>query len=501
MNEKYYITTPIYYVNDVPHIGHAYTTIACDIIARFKRLDGFDVMFLTGTDEHGQKIEKAAAKAGVDTQSFTDKYSLAFRNLTEVLNISNDDFIRTSEARHQVVVQEVWTKLLDKGYIYLGKYAGWYAVRDEAFYSESELVEGKAPTGAEVAWVEEPSYFFKLSEFTDKLLEFYEQNPDFILPYYRRNEVINFVKGGLHDLSISRTSFAWGIKVPGDEAHVMYVWLDALFNYYSAISTQERKHFWPADLHVVGKDIMRFHAIYWPAFLMAAELPLPKRVFAHGWWTIEGEKMSKSIGNTIDPNQLVAEHGLDYARYFLLREMPFGNDGDFNRTSFVNRVNAELCNNIGNLAQRTLSFVNKYCDGVLPTPELNGVDQELLTKATHLIEALRAHIDKQTLHDYIGDIVALGTAANEYIDSQAPWTLRKTDEKRMGTVLYTLAEVIRCIAIYLTPVIPDSAAQLLANLGMERIDFTSLDKALTPGSKLPEPKIVFPRIELLKADK
>lgn len=495
MEKKYYITTPIYYVNDVPHIGHAYTTISCDLIARFKRMDGYDVMFLTGTDEHGQKIEKAAIKAGVDTQSFTDKYSETFRNLSKNLNISNDDFIRTTQERHKKVVRSIWTKLVTGGYIYLGKYAGWYAVRDEAFYAESEIVDGKAPTGAEVTWVEEPSYFFKLSEFSEKLLEFYEQNPDFILPYYRRNEVVNFVKGGLHDLSVSRTSFEHGIKVPGDESHVMYVWLDALFNYYSAVQTPGKEHFWPADLHMVGKDIMRFHAIYWPAFLMAAELPLPNRVFAHGWWTIEGEKMSKSIGNTIDPNQLVTEYGLDYVRYFLLREMPFGNDGDFNRSAFVNRVNAELCNNIGNLAQRTLSFINKYCEGILPAPELIEVDNRLLDEATKFINTMREYIDRQALNEYIGAIVNLGTLANEYIDAQAPWALRKTDEKRMGTVLYTLAEVIRCIAIYLQPVTPDSANKLLENLGLTAAGFSELEVPLKPGVKLPEPKIIFPRIE------
>lgn len=341
MSKTFYITTPIYYVNDAPHIGHAYTTIASDVLARFKRLDGFEVMFLTGTDEHGQKIEKSAAKAGVDIQSFTDKFSETFRSLNKTLNISNDDFIRTTEPRHKKTVQEIWKKLLASGNIYLGSYSGWYAVRDEAFYAESEIVDGKAPTGAEVEWITEPSYFFKLSAWQDKLLKFYDDHPDFIAPTSRRNEVLSFVKGGLHDLSVSRTSFKWGIPIPNDEHHVMYVWLDALFNYYSAIHNEERQHFWPCDLHIVGKDILRFHAIYWPAFLMACNLPLPKRVYAHGWWTNDGEKISKSLGNTIDPVKLIEEFNLDYVRYFLMTEMPFGNDGNYSRSAFINKVNSQ----------------------------------------------------------------------------------------------------------------------------------------------------------------
>jgi methionyl-tRNA synthetase len=332
-NKPFYITTPIYYVNDVPHIGHAYTTLACDVLARFKRLDGFDVKFLTGTDEHGQKVEKSAETAGIDPQAFTDKVSQNFRDLAVSMNFTNDDFIRTTEERHKIACQDIWKRLIDAGDIYLDKYAGWYSVRDEAFYAEGELEDkdGKkiAPSGAEVDWVEEPSYFFKLSAWQDRLLEFYDNNPEFILPLTRRNEVTSFVEGGLQDLSVSRTSFKWGVQVPGDDDHIMYVWLDALTNYITAIGFPDTDHeeyqkYWPADVHMVGKDILRFHAVYWPAFLMAAGLETPKRVFAHGWWTNEGEKISKSLGNVIDPLELMETYGLDQMRYFLMREVPFG---------------------------------------------------------------------------------------------------------------------------------------------------------------------------------
>ena len=364
--QHFYITTPIYYVNDRPHIGHAYTSVACDVLARFKRLSGCKVKFLTGTDEHGQKVEKTAA-AGMTPQALADANSQHFRDLTALMNISNDDFIRTTEQRHKAGAQALWKKMEHGGHMYLGSYSGWYSVRDEAYYQESELAGGKAPTGADVEWVEEPSYFFRLSAFQDKLLEYYSAHPDCIGPQSRRNEVISFVKGGLRDLSISRTTFSWGIPVPGDKKHVMYVWLDALANYLSALgypdNTPDLKIFWPADLHMVGKDILRFHAVYWPAFLMAADLPCPKRIFAHGWWTIEGEKMSKSLGNAIAPADLVSEFGLDQTRWFLMREVPFGNDGNFSRERLVTVINSELANNIGNLVQRTLSMVHKNCGG------------------------------------------------------------------------------------------------------------------------------------------
>jgi methionyl-tRNA synthetase len=480
----------------VPHIGHAYTTIASDVLARFKRLDGYDVMFLTGTDEHGQKIEKSAHKAGIDVQAFTDKYSKTFRDLFKLMKVTNDDFIRTSETRHKDVVKDIWKKLHDSGSIYLGSYSGWYAVRDEAFYSESELVDGKAPTGAEVEWITEPSYFFKLSAWQDKLLEFYNSNPEFIAPTSRRNEVISFVKGGLNDLSVSRTSFKWGIPIPNDETHVMYVWLDALFNYYSAVQTEERKHYWPADLHVVGKDILRFHTVYWPAFLMACNLPLPKRVFAHGWWTNEGEKISKSLGNVIDPIALVEEFGLDYVRFFLMTEMPFGNDGNYSRQAFINRVNAQLCNNIGNLAQRVLSFIAKNCDSILQEFKLEKVDQDLIDFAYALPDRMRRCIDKQEIHTAFELVVDLGSKANEYVDHQAPWSLKKTDVARMHSVLYVLVECLRVIGIALQPIIPDSAKILLDQLNAKERNLTDIcqSAAFRVGHKIDTPSPIFARL-------
>ncbi len=373
----YYITTPIYYVNDLPHIGHAYTTLACDAVARFKRLDGYDVRFLTGTDEHGQKVEKSARRAGKEPRPFTDEVSENFRGLARAMNFSNDDFIRTTEPRHIRASQAIWTALMDAGQIYLGTYAGWYAVRDEAFYAEDEVVEGAdgrkhAPSGAEVEWVEEPSYFFRLSEWQQPLLRHYEANPDFIAPPARRNEVLSFVKSGLRDLSVSRTSFKWGVPVPNDADHVIYVCLDALTNYITAVGYPDTPGetyatYWPADLHMVGKDILRFHAVYWPAFLMGAGLAPPKRVFAHGWWTNEGRKISKSLGNIIDPLWLIERYGLDQVRYFLLREVPFGNDGDFSHRAMVGRINGDLANDFGNLAQRVLSMIAKD-DGAVPVP-------------------------------------------------------------------------------------------------------------------------------------
>lgn len=404
MSKKtYYITTPIYYVNDAPHIGHAYTTLACDVLARFKRLDGYDVKFLTGTDEHGQKVEKSAKTAGMDPKSFTDKVSQNFRDLLQVMNFSNDDFIRTTEPRHIKAAQALWDELLKKGDIYAGKYAGWYAVRDEAFYAEGELVNGKAPTGADVEWVEEPSYFFKLSAWQDRLLEFYDKNPNFMGPDSRRNEIISFVKGGLLDLSVSRTSFKWGVPIPNDPKHIMYVWLDALTNYITAVgypdTTGEYAKYWPADLHMVGKDIIRFHCVYWPAFLMAAGLEPPKRVFAHGWWTNEGQKISKSVGNVIDPVKLVEKYGLDPVRYFMMREVPFGQDGDFSHEGMMRRMNTELANDFGNLMQRVLSFVHKNCGGIAPGIGMTKAeDLALLADAHKLVERMRTEFDQQLMH-------------------------------------------------------------------------------------------------------
>ncbi len=508
---RYYLTTPIYYVNDSPHIGHAYTTLACDVLARFKRLDGYEVKFLTGTDEHGQKVQKSAQAAGVDPQAFTDRVSQNFRDLAKAMNYSNDDFIRTTEPRHFKSCQALWKEIAarktPKGNdnIYLASYGGWYSVRDEAFWGEDELVTGTdgkktAPTGAPVEWVEEPSYFFRLSEWGDWLLEFYEKNPDFIAPTSRRNEVISFVKGGLQDLSISRTTFNWGVPVPGDPAHIMYVWLDALTNYITAVGYPDTKgefaRFWPADLHMVGKDILRFHAVYWPAFLASAGVAVHRRVFAHGWWTNEGQKISKSLGNVIDPLALKDKYGLDPVRYFLLREVPFGNDGDFSNRAMINRINNDLANGLGNLAQRTLSFIAKNCDARVPVAvALTDKDNALLQAATALLPQVRAAIDKQLFHEALEAIWVVVRAANGYIDEQAPWALRKTDPARMGTVLYVLVDVIRRVALLLQPVMPDSMAKMLDQLALPETarNFVAFNREMTAGTPLPAPQGVFPR--------
>lgn len=506
--KTYYITTPIYYVNDVPHIGHAYTSLSCDVLARFKRLDGYDVMFLSGTDEHGQKVDKAATVAGISPQAFTDKVSQNFRDLLKAMNISNDDFIRTTEERHIKACQALWNKLLERGELYLGKYAGWYAVRDEAYYGEDELTvtpNGKkiAPSGAECEWVEEPSYFFKLSAWGDRLLKFYEENPDFILPHTRRNEVISFVKSGMRDLSVSRTATTWGIPVPNEPKHVMYVWLDALTNYITATGypdeqAEKYKKFWPANLHMVGKDILRFHAVYWPAFLLAAGLEAPKRVFAHGWWTNEGQKISKSLGNVIDPYELLQTYGLDQTRYFLMREVPFGNDGDFAREAMIRRINSDLANGIGNLAQRTLSQVAKNCAGLVPKHgEFIDADKTLLASAQNLLEAVRREMDVQAFHKALDQIWLVIAQADRYVDEQAPWALKKTDFARMETVLYVLAETLRTLGVILQPFMPDSANALLDQLAIPATErsFANLTEAfaLKTGTALPAPQGIFPR--------
>lgn len=503
----YFITTPIYYVNDAPHVGHAYTTIACDVMARFKRLDGFDVKFLTGTDEHGQKVQKSAEAAGIDPQAFTDRVSQNFRDLAKLLNITNDDFIRTTEERQRIAVQALWRKLMESGNVYLGSYSGWYSVRDEAYYGEDELTQrdGKrfAPTGAEVEWVEEPSYFFKLSAFQEPLLKLYEERPDFIMPAGKRSEVMAFVRGGLRDLSISRTTFSWGIKVPGDEAHVMYVWLDALTNYITALGypntapDSEFARYWPADLHMVGKDILRFHTVYWPAFLIAAGLPVPKRVFAHGWWTVEGEKMSKSVGNVVKPGDLLDTYGLDQTRYFLMREIPFGNDGDFSKKAMIQRINGELANDYGNLCQRVLSMIQKYCDGKLPQPDgFQEPDTRMLDAARAMLGTVRAELDVQAFNKALDAIWSVIGQANRYVDEMAPWSLRKTDTVRLGTVLYTLAETLRQVAILTQPFMPDASNRILDQLmvPMDARDFNALETGvLTGGTPLPAPQGVFPR--------
>jgi methionyl-tRNA synthetase len=501
-DRPFFITTPIYYVNDLPHLGHAYTTVACDVLARFMRLDGRRVKFLTGTDEHGQKVAQSAAAAGVSPQEFADRNSARFREVCRLLNISEDEFIRTTEPRHARAVQALWRELERRGEIYLGRFAGWYAVRDEAFYDESELVGGRAPSGAEVEWFEEENYFFRLSAWQQRLLAHYEANPDAVAPRGRRNEVISFVKGGLQDLSISRTSLSWGVPVPGHPGHVVYVWLDALINYITAAGYPDTgsdafASLWPADLHVVGKDILRFHAVYWPAFLMAAGLAPPRRLFAHGWWTVEGEKMSKSLGNFIAPQQLVDTYGVDPVRYFMLRELPFGNDGDFSHRAVVGRLNGDLANDLGNLAQRVLVMINRDCDAAVPEHDaLAPVDRALLDSARELLRMTRIHMAEQAFHLALEAIWRVVGEANRYIDEQAPWVLRRSDRARMRTVLYVLAETIRHLAILLQPFVPASAAKLLDQLsvGRARRDFAALAQAaLTPGTRLPKPQGIFPR--------
>jgi len=500
----YYLTTPIYYVNDKPHIGHAYTTLSCDVLARFKRLDGFEVKFLTGTDEHGQKVEKSAADRGMDPQLFTDEVSQNFRDLTAQLNFTNDDFIRTTESRHKSTCQKIWRQMVDAGDIYLDSYKGWYAVRDEAYYAESEIVDGKAPTGAPVEWVEEPSYFFRLSAFQDRLLDLYESNPDFVGPKSRLNEVKSFVKGGLRDLSVSRTSFSWGIPVPDDEKHIMYVWLDALTNYITAVGYGEDQHdeyakFWPADLHMVGKDILRFHAVYWPAFLMAVDAPLPRRVFAHGWWTNEGQKISKSLGNVIDPVSLAETYGLDQMRYFLMREVPFGSDGDFSHAAMTHRMNGDLANDLGNLCQRVLSMVFKNCAETIPAkPEqLQAADNTILASAYALLEKNRTQYDTQQFHEALKSIWDVIGDANRYVDEMAPWALRKTDPDRMADVLWVLCEVIRVVAILIQPVMPQAAARLLDQIAVPPSEraFSLLHggASMAGGQGINKPEPIFPR--------
>lgn len=505
MTKRFYITTPIYYVNGAPHIGHAYSSVAADVMARFKRLDGFDVHFLTGTDEHGQKVEATARAAGLDPQVFTDGIAAEFRAMAAAMNISNDDFIRTTEPRHKRACQAMWQALEQAEAIELGHYEGWYAVRDEAFYDESELTTGadgikRSPFGAPIEWVREPSYFFKLSQFQDKLLALYEENPGFIQPASSRSEVIAFVRSGLRDISISRTSFSWGIPVPGAPDHVMYVWIDALTNYLSALGYPDLDApdmaFWPADVHLVGKEITRFHAIYWPAMLMAAGLPVPKRIFANGWWTIEGEKMSKSLNNALAVGPLIAEFGLDPLRFCLLREIPFGNDGNFSRRALITRMNVELANDLGNLAQRTLSFIAKNAGGTVPAGRpASEADHAIAAIAEALPDRVRAAIDRLAFQEALEEIWKLIRAANAYIDHEAPWALRKTDLARMNAVLRVLCETLRVIGLLLQSFMPDTMGRLLDLLAVpaDARHFATIATGLTVGAVLPPPVGLFPR--------
>ena len=513
-DKKFYISTAISYPNGKPHIGHAYEVMATDAIARYHRLSGEDVYFSTGTDDHGQKMFQTARDQGKTAQALADELTPAFRNMAERLNCSHDDFIRTSEPRHYAAVQEIWRHIADNGDIYRDNYAGWYSVRDEAFYIESELTEGAggeklSPQGTPVEWLEEDSYFFKLSAYQDKLLAYYEAHPDFIQPESRRNEVVSFVKGGLKDLSISRTAFDWGVPVPDDPSHVIYVWMDALTNYLSVLDYPNKEgryaDFWPAALHVIGKDITRFHAVYWPAFLMAADLPLPQQIFAHGFLTVKGEKMSKSLGNVLDPFTLADHYGVDALRYFFLREVPFGRDGSFSDEAIVNRVNADLANDIGNLAQRSLSMIGKNCDAALPAPqEFSAEDKAMLSLFDGLKEKTDAAMRGHELHNYLAVVMDAVSEANRYFASQEPWALKKTDPARMGTVLYVTAELVRQAAILLQPVIPEGAGKLLEALSVapDARDFSYLGKAhrLVSGTILPVPQGVFPRLTVADAE-
>ncbi|MFG1212542.1 methionine--tRNA ligase [Xanthobacter flavus] len=503
----FYITTAIAYPNGVPHMGHAYEAIATDCIARFKRLDGYDVRFLTGTDEHGIKMLQTAQKAGLTPRELLERNVPRFQAMVETFNLSNDDFIRTTEARHKISTQAIWEKMAANGDIYKSTYAGWYSVRDEAYYAEDETTLNDAgvrlgPQGTPVEWVEEESYFFRLSAYQDRLLTYYAENPGFIGPDTRRNEVVSFVSGGLQDLSISRTTFDWGIPVPGDDKHIMYVWVDALTNYITALGYPDVggdfAKYWPANVHVIGKDIIRFHAVYWPAFLWSAGLEAPKRVFGHGFLFNRGEKMSKSVGNVIDPFDLAATYGVDAIRYFFLREVAFGQDGSYSHEAIVNRMNADLANDLGNLAQRSLSMISKNLNGLVPTPgPLSPEDEAMLALADGMLAKSREAMDAQAIHLYLNAVWAVVAEANRYFAAQAPWALRKTDPARMETVLWVTAEVIRQVGILVQPVMPESAAKLLDLVAIPAGErgFDRLDPAfrLAAGLELPTPAGVFPR--------
>ena len=503
----FFITTPIYYVNDVPHIGHAYTTIACDIFSRFNKIKGEDTFFLTGTDEHGQKVEKASLAQNKDTQKFVDEMSQNFRDLIPYLGCEIDDFIRTTENRHKRAAQYLWNKLKDNNQIYLSNYEGWYSIRDEAFYLESELTKVEngfvAPSGAPVEWVKEKSYFFKLSSWEDKLIKFYEQNKEAILPKSRYNEVISFIKSGLKDLSISRTTFKWGIQVPEEDNHVMYVWIDALCNYITALNYPDTvddsfKKFWPG-VHIVGKDILRFHAVYWPAFLMAADMEPPKKIFAHGWWTNEGQKISKSVGNIINPYEIIDQYGLDQIRLFLFREVPFGNDGDFSKDAIAERVNADLSNNYGNLIQRITSFILKNSEAKVSKPKnFKEADSNLFKSFDEILNIYLKHMNSFKIDRALKNIFDYLSEVNSYVDTQAPWSLKNTDYERMGEVLYAVTLMTIKCSILLYPVIPSSIIKVLNiyNLSINDLNLTNFENFLPDTIILNKTKPIFPRIEL-----
>jgi len=509
MDKNYYITTPIYYPSAKPHMGHAYTSIIADFFARFKRIDGFRVHFLTGTDEHGLKIQRAAEKKKIDTLKFCDEISQTFRDLSKTLNLSNTDFIRTTEERHKKTVQHLWLELEKNDDIYLSKYSGWYSVSDEAFYNDDEIKidDGNkiaVSSGSPVEWIEEESYFFRLSKWQDKLLEYYKKNPDFISPKSRKNEVVSFVKSGLKDLSISRKAFSWGIKVPNNSDHVIYVWLDALTNYISALNYPDTnddlfKKFWPATVHLIGKDILRFHGVYWPAFLMAAKIPLPEKIYGHGWILSGDEKMSKSKGNILDPLDIIEKYGLDPLRYYLIKEVSFGNDGNISQDKLEDCINSDLANNYGNLCQRVTAFAEKNCSSKIPIiKKLEKDDLLILNKFTDNLSTLREEIDKQNINFYIQFIVNALFEANKYFNDQEPWK-KKDNKERLDTIVYTSLEIIRKISYMLYPIIPGSVEKALKifNLNPKDVNFESIGTHdyLKTGSAINKIDILFKKIE------
>jgi methionyl-tRNA synthetase len=508
-NKNFYITTPIYYPSGKPHMGHAYSSIIADVFARFMRIDDFKVHFLTGTDEHGLKIQKSAQKEGLDTLDYCDKISKNFKDLSKKLNLSNDDFIRTTESRHYKSVNELWNLLVKSGDIYLSKYKGWYSISDEAYYSEDEIIEKQGKkfssfSGSAVEWVEEESYFFKLSAWQDNLLNFYEKNEKFILPVSRRNEVLNFVKSGLKDLSVSRTSFTWGIKVPNNDKHVIYVWLDALTNYLSALNfpdTENKmyKDFWPASLHVIGKDILRFHAIYWPAFLLAAKIAPPSRVFSHGWILSNDEKMSKSKGNILDPLEIIDNYGVDEIRYYLMKEVSHGSDGNISLESLKNCINSDLANNFGNLCQRIFSFIKNNCNNqIIKPPKLSDEDIKLIATTNELTLNLREEMNNQNLNNYIKSVIDISFLTNKYINDEEPWKLKKNNVEKMNGILYVSLEQIAKISILLNPIIPIATSKVLKALNIENnfinLSFLSGKSILNNKINIKELDILFKKI-------